>query len=120
MIYVRGFAFFLLLQALLFSATMRLEDSAVDKVRREEFVDSILTVSVEHTDAAQTITGFESETRFSYTLSGNVSLSVTRKRQQGYSSPPVDSFLSSLVGWQATSRSIELEANTNAYIQPAT
>ncbi|CAN0086618.1 unnamed protein product, partial [Hapterophycus canaliculatus] len=31
-------------EALMFSATMRLEDSFVDKARREEFVDSILSV----------------------------------------------------------------------------
>lgn len=37
--------FVVLSQALMFSATMRLEDSAVGKARREEFVDSILTVS---------------------------------------------------------------------------
>lgn len=33
-------------QALMFSATMRLDDSVVDKNRREQFVDSILSVSV--------------------------------------------------------------------------
>lgn len=32
----------------MFSATMRLEDSAVDKARREQFVDSILDVSLEY------------------------------------------------------------------------
>ncbi|CAN0542369.1 unnamed protein product, partial [Ectocarpus sp. 12 AP-2014] len=31
-------------EALMFSATMRLDDSSVDKNRREEFVDSILSM----------------------------------------------------------------------------
>lgn len=39
----------------MFSATMRLEDSAVDKVRREEFVDSILTVSLKLQSRPETI-----------------------------------------------------------------
>lgn len=36
-------------QALMFSATMRLEDSLVDETRREQFVDRILAVSHTHT-----------------------------------------------------------------------